>query len=121
MFRFDNSSTLIGAGSRKHWFWSVIAESRSLYRDILLAAVTINILAMVMPLYVMNIYDRVVPNHAIDTLWVLSFGVVIALIADLILRLARSWFVDFARSKGLGGRDHHPRSRMGRTKPCGVL
>ncbi|HEX7763368.1 MAG TPA: cysteine peptidase family C39 domain-containing protein, partial [Cellvibrio sp.] len=55
-----------------HWFWSVIGEYKYLYRDVLLTALLINFFALVSPLFVMNVYDRVVPNHATDTLWVLS-------------------------------------------------
>ncbi len=98
-FHFDKRAPVIRKLRDRHWFWGVIAESRTLYRDILLAAILINLFAIAMPLYVMNIYDRVVPNHATDTLWVLSAGVVIALCADLLLRLMRSWFVDLASSR----------------------
>ncbi|MDX3773507.1 type I secretion system permease/ATPase [Chromatiaceae bacterium AAb-1] len=98
-FHFDKRAPVSKRPQDKHWFWGVIAESRSLYRDILLAAVMINIFAVAMPLYIMNIYDRVVPNHATDTLWVLSAGVILALVADLVLRLMRSWFVDLAASR----------------------
>lgn len=98
-FHFDQRAPILGASRQRHWFWGVIAQSRSLYRDILIAAVLINLFAIAMPLYVMNIYDRVVPNHATDTLWVLSAGIIIALCADLVLRLMRSWFVDLAASR----------------------
>lgn len=85
--------------TRGHWFWSVIKEHRGLYRDVLLAALMINLLALVMPLFVMNVYDRVVPNFALETLWVLAAGVVLALVADLVLKLMRVWFVDLAASR----------------------
>jgi len=50
-------------------------------------------------LFVMNVYDRVVPNHATDTLWVLSIGMLIAISADFGLRMMRTWFVDLAASR----------------------
>lgn len=84
---------------REHWFWSVVKEQRPLYRDILLAALVINLLALVMPLFVMNVYDRVVPNFALETLWVLAAGVIVALVADLVLKLMRVWFVDLAANR----------------------
>lgn len=83
----------------EHWFWSVIKKNRPIYRDILIAAFFINLFALTMPLFVMNVYDRVVPNHATDTLWVLALGALIVICADLALRLLRSWFVELAASR----------------------
>lgn len=82
-----------------HWFWSVIKENRRLYGDVLVAALFINIFALTMPLFVMNVYDRVVPNLATDTLWMLAAGVFIIFCADLCLRLLRSWFIDLAANR----------------------
>lgn len=82
-----------------HWFWSVIRANRPVYRDILIAAFVINLFALAMPLFVMNVYDRVVPNHATDTLWVLALGAAIIVCADLALRMLRSWFVELAASR----------------------
>lgn len=98
-FKFDVRAPKIKKQANRHWFWSVIDENRALYRDVILSAILINLFAIAMPLFVMNVYDRVVPNHAIDTLWVLSIGVIIVLTADLVLRLMRSWFVDLAASR----------------------
>ncbi len=98
-FRFDKRAPEIKKVKDRHWFWGVIAENRRLYRDIIIAAIMINLFAVAMPLFVMNVYDRVVPNHATDTLWVLSAGIIIVLIADLVLRMMRSWFVDLGASR----------------------
>ncbi|WP_417515827.1 type I secretion system permease/ATPase [Marinobacter sp.] len=98
-FSFDNRAPRAHASRKGHWFWSVIAENRKLYRDICIAALMINVFAVSMPLFVMNVYDRVVPNHATHTLWVLATGLMIALSADLLLRLMRGWFIDLAASR----------------------
>ncbi|MES2869544.1 MAG: type I secretion system permease/ATPase [Pseudomonadota bacterium] len=82
-----------------HWFWSVIKANRKVYRDVLVAAFFINLFAMAMPLFVMNVYDRVVPNQATDTLWVLAVGALIIVCADLALRMLRSWFVELAAQR----------------------
>ena len=90
-------SSLGGLGVHKeHWFWSVMAEHKTLYRDVLVASFFVNILALSVPIFTMNVYDRVVPNAAFETLWVLAFGVFVALIADLILRIVRGYFLDYA-------------------------
>ncbi|MCS2609464.1 type I secretion system permease/ATPase [Halomonas dongshanensis] len=99
-FRTDATSAYTSsAKSRKHWFWGVIRESRRLYRDVILGSVAINLFALAMPLFVLNVYDRVVPNQATETLWVMALGVFIVLCFDLALRLMRSGFVDLAGSR----------------------
>lgn len=102
--RFDARTAEIGKSANAknhtgHWFWSVISDHKYLYRDVLLTALLINFFALVSPLFVMNVYDRVVPNHATDTLWVLSVGMLIAISADFALRMMRAWFVDLAASR----------------------
>lgn len=97
--RYDARTPQVRAGRHGHWFWSVIAESTPLYRDVLLAALLANTFALGMPLFVMNVYDRVVPNQAFETLWVLALGLMIMLISDLVLRTMRGRFVDLASSR----------------------
>lgn len=83
----------------RHWFWGAIAEQRGLYADVLLAALLINVFALALPLFSMNVYDRVVPNLAFDTLWALAVGVALVLLGDLAMRLLRSRFVDEASAR----------------------
>ncbi len=96
---FDARTPAVRADRGSHWFWGVIAENRSLYRDVLIAAFMINVFALGMPLFVMNVYDRVVPNNATDTLWVLAAGLLIVLAGDVLLRTLRSHFIDLAGSR----------------------
>jgi ATP-binding cassette subfamily C protein LapB len=98
-FRYDARAPQVRPTRGQHWFWGVIAENRTLYRDVLLAALMINVFALAMPLFVMNVYDRVVPNNALDTLWVLAAGVLVVLVGDLVLRTMRGHFVDLASSR----------------------
>lgn len=97
--RFDARAADISKTRKGHWFWSVIAEHKYLYRDVLLTALMINFFGLVAPLFVMNVYDRVVPNHATDTLWILALGMLLAMSADFVLRMMRTWFVDLAASR----------------------
>ena len=98
-FVFDARAPEVGKHKHRHWFWSVIRDNRSLYRDALGAAALINICALAIPLFAMNVYDRVVPNQAIETLWVLAIGVGIMLLADLALRSMRGHFLDLAGNR----------------------
>ncbi|QDP20522.1 type I secretion system permease/ATPase [Sphingomonas xanthus] len=79
---------------RSHWFWSEVWKVRREFWPVLLAALIVNLLALAVPLFTMNVYDRVIPNKAVPTLWVLAIGVAIALVFDFILRLARAQLVD---------------------------
>ncbi|MCL5967862.1 MAG: type I secretion system permease/ATPase, partial [Betaproteobacteria bacterium] len=97
--RYDARTPAVKAVRGEHWFWGVIAENRRLYRDVLLAAFLTNLFAVAMPLFMMNVYDRVVPNQAFDTLWVLSAGIAIIVLGDLMLKVMRSRFVDLASSR----------------------
>ncbi|GAB4059824.1 type I secretion system permease/ATPase [Uliginosibacterium sediminicola] len=95
-FRFDARAPEIGNVRGRHWFWGAIFSNWRLYRDALLAALLVNIFSTIIPLYSMNVYDRVVPNHAIETLWVLSIGALLMLLFDLSLRTIRAYIIDTA-------------------------
>jgi ATP-binding cassette subfamily C protein LapB len=85
-----------GTPSARHWFRSILMRNRGLYTDVLFAALLINLFAMAMPMFTMNVYDRVVPNNAVETMWMLTLGIVIVLFADMVLRTTRTYFVDLA-------------------------
>jgi len=79
---------------RTHWFWSEVWKVRRQFWPVLLAALVVNLLALAVPLFTMNVYDRVIPNKAIPTLWVLALGVGLALGFDFVLRIARAQLID---------------------------
>lgn len=81
------------------WFKRALKKSSHIYRDVLVSSFMINVFALASPMFIMNVYDRVVPNHAIETLWVLVFGVVIVFSFDLLLRGLRAYFLDVAGKK----------------------
>ena len=74
----------------------MLADYIPIYSEIFIASGIINLLALASPLFVMNVYDRVVPNDATDTLWMLAIGVFIAFSFDFVLRLLRTHFIDHA-------------------------
>jgi ATP-binding cassette subfamily C protein LapB len=98
-FRFDGRSPDVRPPRSRHWFWGALLDQRFVYRDVLWAAALVNVFALAFPLFSMNVYDRVVPNNAIETLWALAVGVVLMLCADLFLRKLRSRFVDEASAR----------------------
>jgi ATP-binding cassette subfamily C protein LapB len=98
-FRFDERTPEVRPTASGHWFWGAVLAQRQVYRDVLWAALLINLFAIAFPLFSMNVYDRVVPNHAVETLWALAIGVVIVIGADLVMRTLRSHFVDEASAR----------------------
>lgn len=82
-----------------HWFWSVFTTLRTYYLDSTLAAVMINLLALATSMFSMNVYDRVIPNAAFHSLWVLAIGVSLAGLLELALRTLRGYLVDVAGKK----------------------
>ena len=98
-FRFDQRTPEVGEVRLRHWFWGALADQWPVYRDVLGAALLINVIALAMPLFTMNVYDRVIPNRAIETLWVLALGVILLFVVDLMLRLLRGYFIDLASAR----------------------
>jgi len=82
-----------------HWFWQTLWSSRSIYRDVLIASIVINIFVLANPLFVMNVYDRIVPNNAVESLWVLAIGVSVVYMFDILLKYLRSYFLEVAGKK----------------------
>ncbi|NKB53777.1 MAG: type I secretion system permease/ATPase [Rhizobiaceae bacterium] len=79
----------------KHWLRSSLAPFWKAYLNVALAAMFINMIAIATPIFVMNVYDRILPNEAISSLWVLAAGVSAALLFSLLLQKCRSAIIDY--------------------------
>jgi ATP-binding cassette subfamily C protein LapB len=86
-------------GRRRGWFWGTLWRFRSYYLEALLATSLVNVMALATSLYVMNVYDRVVPNNATETLIVLALGTGLAVGFEFLARTLRSYFIDTAGRK----------------------
>ena len=98
-FKFDARAPKQALASEEHWFWSAVKKNLPVYRDVLVAAFFINVFALALPLFTMNVYDRVVPNYAVETLWTLAIGLLIVVVMDFTLRMMRSYFLDLASER----------------------
>ncbi|MCJ2377598.1 type I secretion system permease/ATPase [Vibrio sp. ZSDZ34] len=98
-FRYDERSPEVLKTRDGHWFWGTIWESKNIYRDVLVASILINVFAVAAPMFTRLVYDKVVPNLAFETLWVLAVGIFIVFLFDLLLKLLRSYFIDVAGKK----------------------
>ena len=95
-YRFDARIKDSVISRPQHWFKDTLVEAWPIYGEVILAALLINLFALASPLFIMNVYDRVVPNHAIETLWVLGIGVTIVFCFDFLMRTLRGYFLDVA-------------------------
>ncbi len=98
-YSYDNLDTQNIEDSKEHWFWSTLKHSKTIYRNVLLASIVINLFILATPLFTMNIYDRVLPNNAMETLWALSIGIILVFVFDIILKFLRTYFLEFAGKK----------------------
>ncbi len=98
MHQRERSETALIPRTRT-WFRDTLKLSRTLYTDSIVASFLINVIALCTPLFVMNVYDRVVPNQATSTLWVLAIGITVAFLFDLLLKTLRSRCLDLAGKK----------------------
>ncbi|MCG9089989.1 type I secretion system permease/ATPase [Laribacter hongkongensis] len=98
-FSFERRAPELAEIRSRHWFWGTVYSSWPLYRDALVAALLINLFALVTPIVTMNVYDRVVPNMATDTLWVLTSGAALVLLFDFMLKVTRGYLVDLASKR----------------------
>ncbi|MDL2316233.1 type I secretion system permease/ATPase [Desulfovibrio sp. OttesenSCG-928-A18] len=94
--KLDRRASDIKLLKHKRWFWGTLFYFLPIYKHVFGASILVNLLAVCGPLFFMNVYDRVVPNHALDTLWMLAIGIGIAYLFDFLLRNLRSYFVDVA-------------------------
>jgi len=89
----------IRLSSKRGWFWGTLFESWRIYRDVFVASFLINVFGLVSPFFVLNVYDRVIPNAAFETLWVLAIGISVIYVFAVIMRFLRAYFIDEAGKK----------------------
>jgi len=99
-FRLESEDVdKIRLASERGWFWGTLLEHWRVYRDVFVASFLINVFGLVSPFYVLNVYDRVIPNGAFETLWVLSIGITIVYLFSVVMRGLRTYFIDEAGKK----------------------
>ncbi|MCF7362369.1 MULTISPECIES: type I secretion system permease/ATPase [Vibrio] len=98
-FRYDERSPEILKTREGHWFWGTIWQSKRIYRDVMFASLLINLFAIAAPMFTRLVYDKVLPNLAFETLWVLASGVFVIFLFDFTLKMLRNYFIDIAGKK----------------------
>jgi ATP-binding cassette subfamily C protein LapB len=92
--RLDARSSDLLAFAPRSWFWGSLFRFAPIYGEVILAAFILNALAVALPLFTMAVYDRVVPNRAFDTLWVLAIGILVTLGFTFLLQTLRGLFLE---------------------------
>ncbi|XPV68944.1 MAG: type I secretion system permease/ATPase [Halarcobacter sp.] len=99
-YNFENrSSREVSILNPKKWFWDTMKKSKEFYARVIVATIFINIFVIALPLFIMNVYDRILPNNAIESLWALAIGVFVVMIFDFILKIIRSYYIGKASKK----------------------
>jgi ATP-binding cassette subfamily C protein LapB len=84
---------------KDHWFWGAFNQNWWTYGQIILAAVMINIFSLGSSVFIMTVYDRVIPNNAVESLVALCIGMMILIGFDFLLKFLRAYFIDSAGQK----------------------
>ncbi|MFZ5798088.1 MAG: type I secretion system permease/ATPase [Desulfobulbus sp.] len=98
-FRINNQNVEDQVERPQSWFWGTMLSCWRIYRDVLIASLLINIFGLATPFYILNVYDKVIANAAFETLWVLSSGILIIYLFELLMRGLRGYFIDEAGQK----------------------
>ena len=98
-YRFESDDFKLIDNKEKHWFWDTIHNIKYIYKDVLLASLVINLFMIATPIFTMNVYDRVIPTGAFDTLWIFAIGVIVVYMIDLGLRFVRTYLLEVAGKK----------------------
>lgn len=84
---------------QEHWFFGPVLACKKIYFQVIWASVLINMFALASSLYIMTVYDRVVPNNAIESLWALTSMIGVVIVFDLAMKIIRGVFVDSASAR----------------------
>jgi ATP-binding cassette, subfamily C, bacterial LapB len=97
--RLDERAGPATIDNARDWFWGSLKANWKIYQEVIIATVMINVFALASTLYIMNVYDRVIPNTAWETLWVLSIGAFTLYVFDFLMKNLRAYFLDVAGRK----------------------
>ena len=90
----DNRAEGYAQPKPQHWLKGPLKARWKVWVEVGVGALVANLLAVFTAIFAMQVYDRVVPNQAYDTLWVLTSGVAIAIVLEFLLRVLRAHLLD---------------------------
>ena len=81
---------------KDHWFWGPVLKNKKLYIQVMAASAFINVFALFSAFYIMVVYDRVIPNNAIESLIALTVGILVIVLFDFVMKVLRGLYTDKA-------------------------
>ncbi len=82
--------------TKDHWFWGPVLKNKKLYIQVMSASAFINVFALFSAFYIMVVYDRVIPNNAIESLIALTVGILVIVLFDFLMKVLRGLYTDKA-------------------------
>lgn len=95
----DNLITQSSDNPNENWFFGTLYRFKGIYARVVIASLFVNLFVIAGPLFTMNVYDRVIPHNAIDTLWVLAVGIGLVYLFDIVLKFIRTMLLETAAKK----------------------
>ncbi len=95
----DNLIDQSSSNPHENWFFGTLYRFKGIYARVIIASLFINLFVIAGPLFTMNVYDRVIPHNAIDTLWVLAIGIGLVYSFDIVLKFIRTMLLETAAKK----------------------
>jgi len=96
---FGRDKRITHRSNKDNWFFGTLMKFKGIYGRVMLGTLLINVFVVAGPLFVMNVYDRIIPHNAVDTLWVLASGICLIYLFDLVLKYIRTGFLETAAKK----------------------
>lgn len=76
-----------------------VGHCMNLPRSVLISSLFINLLGLALPLAILQVYDRILPNRAIDTLTMLVIGLAVVVLVEGAMKIARSEVMSWSALK----------------------
>jgi ATP-binding cassette subfamily C protein LapB len=81
---------------KDHWFFGPVLKNKKLYIQVMVASAFINVFALFSAFYIMVVYDRIIPNNAIESLIALTIGILVIVLFDFLMKVLRGLYTDKA-------------------------
>jgi ATP-binding cassette, subfamily C, bacterial LapB len=97
-----------------------LTARKRLLASLVISSILINLLGLLLPMFSMTVFDRVIPHAAMETLWALALGITAALVLELALRHARLKISDAVSQSISHGLQGELAARQLTTSPANV-